>query len=510
MTFAINPNHSLQLRRCQLAACLSVTLLASASLPQGAQAATDTSWIRFRNNPDQRIFPRLPIARVARSPVPAVTTPVTNCNDDGPGSLRGVITAANDSDTIDLTRLTCATITLETGAVKIPVDNLTLSGPGRNLLAIDGNDLDRVFIHPHGGMLALSGLTIQHGYNRATGFHVAGGGCIASAGYVSLDATTVNECYAGGEGSYGGGIYAYSLAMSNSTLSGNVANGVHEAAGTAAFGGGAFTYSMQLVDSTVSGNRAVHHINFGRSSYDIGGAIVAVTGGSIQGSTIDSNYSQQRGGGIAAFNPLSVSNSTFSGNIAASYIGGALLMRWPSTLELDSSTITSNHATGGGGGVWLGAPGTIIQSSVVSGNTAGSGHFANLETNVTTTVTGDHNLIGDSNPGITLPVGTLTGDPLLAPLAFNGGPTRTHALLAGSAAIDAGANPSGVAFDQRGTGYPRSYGAMPDIGAFERQPPPLGPTPVPALSIGWLGLLISCFGAIGGLRRRQINGRVEN
>src|SRR5207253_11277878 len=53
-------------------------------------------------------------------------------------------------------------------------------------------------------------------------------------------------------------------------------------------------------------------------------------------------------------------------------------------------------------------------------------------------------------------------------LTNNGGPTQTHALGAGSAAVDAGSNPAGLASDQRGTLFPRVQGAAADIGAFER------------------------------------------
>ena len=56
-------------------------------------------------------------------------------------------------------------------------------------------------------------------------------------------------------------------------------------------------------------------------------------------------------------------------------------------------------------------------------------------------------------------------DPLLGPLADNGGPTLTIALLPGSPAIDAGRVVPGVTADQRGV--PRPQGAAPDIGAFE-------------------------------------------
>jgi hypothetical protein len=58
-------------------------------------------------------------------------------------------------------------------------------------------------------------------------------------------------------------------------------------------------------------------------------------------------------------------------------------------------------------------------------------------------------------------------NPLLAPLADNGGPTRTHALRAGSPAIDAGTNVLPLATDQRGRS--RTSGLATDIGAFEVQ-----------------------------------------
>ncbi|MEO7326066.1 MAG: choice-of-anchor Q domain-containing protein [Dokdonella sp.] len=498
-----------QLRRTALATAVVALFLASTPRVDVAATTTDASWLRMRADPARRIFATLPALRsTARTTAPAATTQVKNCADDGIGSLRQTIKDAGDGDTIDLTKLSCATITLETGAILVPVDNLTVLGPGRSTLAIDGNNVDRVFIHPHGGALTFSGMTVRRGRDRESGFDVAGGGCIASAGYLTLDATTVTACYAGGEGSYGGGIYAYSLTMLNSTLSNNVAKGVHEDAGTAAFGGGAFVYAMDLQDSTVSGNRAVHEVRVGRSTYDIGGALVTVVGGPILNSTINSNYSQQRGGGIAAFNPIFVSNSTLSGNVAAGYIGGALLMRWPSTVDLDNSTITDNYAAGGGGGVWIGIAGSTMRSSIVSANNSGPGHFANIESNVTTSVDGDHNIVGVSNPAITLPPDTLTAAPMLGQLANNGGPTLTHAPLKGSPAIDAGENSSGATFDQRGSGYPRTYGASTDIGAFEVQAP-LAALPVPALSARLSASLVLLLGALGlwragDSRRRQL------
>ena len=78
------------------------------------------------------------------------------------------------------------------------------------------------------------------------------------------------------------------------------------------------------------------------------------------------------------------------------------------------------------------------------------------------------NLIASAN--VSLPGDTLGGDPMLAPLADNGGPTWTHALLTGSPAIDTGNNAAALTTDQRGDGFVRVYGAAADIGAFESQP----------------------------------------
>jgi Synergist-CTERM protein sorting domain-containing protein len=69
--------------------------------------------------------------------------------------------------------------------------------------------------------------------------------------------------------------------------------------------------------------------------------------------------------------------------------------------------------------------------------------------------------------------GNITADPLLGALADNGGPTRTHALLAGSAAVNAGTSTGAPATDQRGAARPQGAGV--DIGAFEQG----GATPVP-------------------------------
>ena len=88
-------------------------------------------------------------------------------------------------------------------------------------------------------------------------------------------------------------------------------------------------------------------------------------------------------------------------------------------------------------------------------------------------VPGTGNLVGQivqSGPNLT------TGDPLLAPLAANGGPTQTMALLPGSPALEAAAATPDVETDQRGLSRSRDGNgdgtAAPDLGAFEVQAAP--------------------------------------
>jgi hypothetical protein len=80
-----------------------------------------------------------------------------------------------------------------------------------------------------------------------------------------------------------------------------------------------------------------------------------------------------------------------------------------------------------------------------------------------------HNLDSDGSCFLTATGDLPKHNPLLGPLAFNGGPTETQALLAGSPAIDAGATDGCPQFDQRGVARPQ--GRACDIGAYERVPP---------------------------------------
>jgi parallel beta-helix repeat protein len=491
-----------QLGLAALCTAASVAAAVRPAVPAGADRRPGALALRADLLALMPSRPRAPSA-------PGAAPEVTGCaDDDGPNTLRAAIAAAGDGDTIDLSHLSCSEITLTQGAVPVLLDNLTIVGPGRDRLRIDGAGADRVFIHPGGGALTLRGVTVGHGAVRVSGNKVTGGGCIASAGYAVLDQAEVSDCTAQAEGSYGGGIYAYALRMYTSILSRNVALG-NASGGTAAFGGGAYAATIMLVGSTVSANRAAHDSTQGASSYDTGGGIFSNLGGYVGASTIEGNYSNGIGGGVSVFGgELHVVNSTISGNTARGATGGGIDLRVFDGGTISNSTITANHAAGGGGVSLRGQQGTFtLQSSLIAGNDAAVA--ADVGAVAPLTIAGANNLVVGAGAGVTLPADTLHADPRLLPLADNGGPTRTHALGAGSPALDAGNDSAGLDTDQRGPGFPRRLGAATDIGAFEgfvAQPVAPANVPVTPAALSLLAGFIAAFGLLGicapaGLRR---------
>jgi CSLREA domain-containing protein len=199
-------------------------------------------------------------------------------------------------------------------------------------------------------------------------------------------------------------------------------------------------------------------------------------------STISDNTAAGGGGGIAIDGTATLTNVTISGNRSLTDFGGGLYFFSDTDSTVDNATITGNSAAQRGGGILAEGSPFIgrtpeIANSILAGNTASSepdcsGSVTSAGYNLVGNGTGctsfapaNHDLEG--NPGALL-------DPRLGPLAGNGGPTPTHALLAGSPALDAG-NPAAPglggaaceATDQRGA--PRPGGARCDIGAFERE-----------------------------------------
>jgi hypothetical protein len=140
--------------------------------------------------------------------------------------------------------------------------------------------------------------------------------------------------------------------------------------------------------------------------------------------------------------------------------------------SIRNSTIAFNTAHNVGG-VLCQSHDIELLSTIIAKNTADAGIAADFGVPVNSGIVtgGDHDLVMSYSAG-SVPAGTTSVDPLLKPLADNGGYTLSHALEPTSPAIDNGIDTSSLTVDQRddATHYPRTVGAAPDIGAYELNP----------------------------------------
>ncbi len=135
---------------------------------------------------------------------------------------------------------------------------------------------------------------------------------------------------------------------------------------------------------------------------------------------------------------------------------------------MSNSTLSGNVAsfqTNGGGGIFNFGTATLENTILADSSCVG------------TLTDGGHNLDSGTSCGFGTSNNSLSGvDPMLGPLADNGGPTPNHALPAGSPAVDKGGS-FGATTDQRGSPRPSDFadvenlGDGSDIGAFELQAP---------------------------------------
>jgi CSLREA domain-containing protein len=390
-----------------------------------------------------------------------VTTTVDEVNNDGDCSLREAVLAANGDTAVDacsagtgsdVITLPPGTYTLslagtgenaaQTGDLDL-VGSVTINGGGMYNSVIDGADLDRIFDVLSSAQVTLNDLTVRNGSSTS------GGGINVSG----------------------------ALTLSDSRVTGNASTG---------FGGGiSASGTVTVTHSRIDGNQASGG----------GGIFISFNPALVSNSEISGNTATGVGGGVYSSGALDLVNSTLSGNSAGDG-GGGLAVVESNNNHLYNVTISNNTADsdsdddGDGGGMFL-VGGTTAVNIVVSGNTDNSpgekhpdcsGSLNSQGYNLITTIT------GCTITGTT--TGNLTGvDALLGPLQNNGGPTNTHALLAGSPAINAG-NPGGcrdqddlpLGTDQRGFSRPANGSPLCDMGAYEAGASE-APTPTPTATL---------------------------
>ncbi|MCI0458276.1 MAG: Ig-like domain repeat protein [Gemmataceae bacterium] len=432
---------------------------------------------------------------------------VTTTNDDGAGSLRAAITAANaaaGADTIDFdASLLGRTITLASSLPAI-TNPVSINGPaGPSALAL-----------PSAGLTTIAG--IGPGPTGVTGFPIFS--VAASAGQVAINNLTITRGFAPATpGVVAGGLTnnGATVALTNVVVSANSGpqGGLLNDRGT-----------MTLTTSAVIGNTAT---DTGGGLWNRGGTMT------ISNSTIANNRSFAGpgglGGGAGVLNQsitgapatLTIRGSTIAQNIAAG--GGGGVLNFTGTANLVNTTIVGNSSTGGTGATIPGGGGlgtatgsttnlvhvTLVGNSDVTnaapfdaGGISSRGGTINAANSIiaqNVAVTAARN---DFTPGAlngTITTNFLSDNPLLSPLQNNGGLTSTMLPLLGSPVINGGTNaasvdpPTGTPLttEQRfvpgGPAQLRRVGANVDIGATEFQPPattttltvaPTGPAPL--------------------------------
>ena len=356
---------------------------------------------------------------LAAAPAEAAETyEPTRFDDPAPGmclpadcSLREALGAANSDSDADTIILRAGTYTNAAAfGQQLIAQPVTIRGAGARATTIDGGGpavSDRV-LEVTTGPAFMQDLTVTGGVLSGDD----GAGLLASGGPLTLTRVALTKNLGTGSGYFGGGIQ-------------------NESAN-----------EVTLIDSAVTGNR---HQN-GAGLSNAGGASELL----LRNVTVSDNIALGFGGGINMAGTISASNSTIAGNRAGD--GGF----------------------GDGGGISSVGTATL-SNTILAGNTVTGGA---VKPDCEGTVDSDgNNLIGNDAGCIVMggggdQVGTPASpiDPKLGPLADNGGPTDTRALLAGSPAIDegkAGGGPAACeAGDQRGLS--RSLGGKRcDVGAYE-------------------------------------------
>jgi len=424
---------------------------------------------------------------------------VTTSADSGTGSLRDVLNTAQADDVVTFAPGLTA-ITLTSGDLVLD-KNVTIEGPTTGSQTISGGGNSRVFEIGANASVTLSHLSIIDGQAPVgpTGQTGGAGGGILNQGFLTIEDSAllsnrsgaggagVDAAHAGGKGGSGGGIENDGdLRIDRTTVSSNAAGnggpgsdnhpGSSGAGGAGGDGGGInSTGSLEISDSSIISNTAGGGGRGGQGAtcFCFGNGGIGGSGGA--------------GGGLSSTGALDVGNSTFVGNSAGNGggggdgegiftsnggnggsggRGGAIISSGGFTLF--SSTIAHNGAGAAGSGGQSGFGGSYGASggagliggvandgpmtfgtTIIAGNTGGDHSDIDCDANGNVT-SADYNVLQNGQTGcaITRPAGNhdIVADPMLGPLADNGGPTLTEEPQDGAVLAD---NSASVRSQQR-------------------------------------------------------------
>lgn len=292
-----------------------------------------------------------------------VNTTDDELNNDGDCSLREAIQAANldtavdactpgsGADEISFSLGAGAVITLTQGQILIKNDPLTLTGPGKTLLTVDGNHAVRIFDVKAGAPFTLTGMTLQHGMTADSG------GALRSDSAVVISEAAFIENAANADG--GALDVAGNLTMQNSDVLSNTARG--EGGGVNAFGA-----QTSVMNGRFQNNLA--------GSY--GGGIYADKSLAIDGTAFISNSAQLFSGAVWAWRDAAVANATFVQNTAVNIDAGALYVR--DALQLTASTFIGNAAGRNAGAILAGSD-VRVENVTFTENRAANGRSAAVQ-----------------------------------------------------------------------------------------------------------------------------------
>ncbi|HEX9005557.1 MAG TPA: putative Ig domain-containing protein, partial [Blastocatellia bacterium] len=405
-------------------------------IPGAAAAATYNATLTVRDSATGCISSSVSFTvTVLACPTTFTVDDTIDSPDDNPGdgvcgdtdsicTLRAAIMEANA-----LAATACGSLTINfsvTGTINVGTElpwvehpNLTIQGPGANLLTVTRN--------------AAAAFTIF----------------IVTGDTVTINDLTVSNGDASGTFGGGGGIYgSETLIINRCHITGNTAD---QGGGLMNEGGDVF-----INDSTISNNTAGSEGGGIYNTGNEGGAAITLTNCTLSGNSVTGSGGPVTAGGLANYAVFggeataNLINCTITGNTAASSANAGGIFSGRDDDDSDANIILKNTILSGNSDAQaLKVNGGLITSDGNNLDSTGSTGFSNGAN-------------GDAVGTVGTPI-----DPLLSVLGNYGGSMPTHALLLGSPAINAGTSTGAPSTDQRGIARPQL--TLFDIGAFESQ-----------------------------------------